>query len=245
MDLFLEEMEEAGICGGVVIGRQVPDDSASVANEEITQLSRDYPGKFIPFGSLDISRGVAATLEELEKCLETGCKGIAMEPGYAQPPRKADANVLYPIYARLEQAQIPVVLTLSFFQGNIEYSNPEAAQKAAQDFPNLQFVLAHACYPWVPQVFNICLVQKNIWLLPDIYMLNPDVPGNDMYGQALRWLNGERVLFGTAYPCFNLKQAVHEIDRFNFSEEILEKFFYKNAEKLLGLEFSPQGRQEG
>lgn len=238
MDLFWEEMAEAGICGGVVIGRQIPDDSASVPNSDILELAEISAGKIVPFGSLDISRGVAAAMEELEECISKGFKGIALEPAYALPPRKADANVLYPIYARLEQAGLPVVLTMSFFQGNLDYSNPEAAQRVAKDFPKLQIVLAHACYPWIPQVFNLCLIQKNIWLLPDIYMLNPDVPGNEMYGQAMRWLNGERVLFGTAYPCYNLKQAVHDVKRFGLSDDILEKFFHVNAEKLLGITFS-------
>lgn len=234
MELFWAEMEEAGICGGVVIGRQVPDDSASVSNRDVAELAEKSGGRLVPFGSLDISRGVSAALDELDACLEMGIRGIAMEPAYAEPPRKADANVLYPVYARLEKAALPVVLTMSFFQGNLDYSNPDAAQRAAQDFPDLQFVLAHACYPWIPQVFNLCLVQKNIWLLPDIYMLNPDAPGNEMYGQAMRWLNGERVLFGTAYPCYNLKQAVEDVGRFNFPPDILEKFFHGNAERLLG-----------
>lgn len=32
LDLFWKEMEEAGISGGVIIGRQVPNDAASVPN---------------------------------------------------------------------------------------------------------------------------------------------------------------------------------------------------------------------
>ena len=64
---------------------------------------------------------------------------------------------------------------------------------------------------------------------------NPDAPGNRMYGEAMRWLDGERMLFGTAYPCYNLRQAVQDIDRFGFTEEHKEKFFHHNAEKLLGI----------
>ena len=163
-------------------------------------------------------------------------RGIALEPAYADPPRYADENVLYPIYARCEQVNLPVVLTMSIYQGNLDYSDPAAVQRVAKDFPGLSLILAHACYPWIPQVFNLCLVQPNIWLIPDIYMYNPYVPGNEMYGQAMRWLNGERMLFGSAYPCYNLKQAIEDIQRFGFKDELLEKFFYGNARKLLGLQ---------
>ena len=234
LDLFWEEMEEAGIASGVVIGRQVPDDTASVSNDDIRDLAVEFPDKIVPFGSLDISRGVSAGLDELERCIAFGFRGIALEPAYSAPPRYADANVLYPVYARCEKAGLPVVLTMSFFQGNLDYSHPVAAQHVAQDFPNLRIVLAHACYPWIPQVFQLCLTQRNVWLLPDIYMLNPDAPGNRMYGEAMRWLDGERMLFGTAYPCYNMKQAVRDIERFGFSDEHKEKFFWKNAETLLG-----------
>lgn len=56
-----------------------------------------------------------------------------------------------------------------------------------------------------------------------------------MCAQAMRWLNGERMLFGSAYPCNNLEQAIEDVKRFGFNYELLEKFFYSNACKLLGL----------
>lgn len=41
--------------------------------------------------------------------------------------------------------------------------------------------------------------------------------------------------FGSAYPCNNLEQAIEDVKRFGFNDELLEKFFYGNACKLLGL----------
>lgn len=235
MDLFLQEMHEAGITAGVVMGRQVANDMASASNDDIRELASAYPDTFIPFASINTGLGVSGMMKELEQCLHSGFRGIAMEPTYSLPPHKADDNVLYPVYARCEQAGVPVVLTLSFFQGDLDYSFPVAVQHVAKDFPDLQIVLAHACYPWIPMVFNLCLKCPNIWLLPDIYMFNPDAPGNAMYGEAMRWLDGERILFGSAYPCYNMKQAINDIDRFHFSTEHKEKFFYKNAYKLLNI----------
>lgn len=234
LDLFWKEQDAAGITKGIAMGRLVPDDLSSVTNDDIHALAKAYPDRVVPFGGLDVSRGVAATLDELERCLELGFKGFAMEPAYCLPPRFADANVLYPIYARCEKAGVPVVLTMSVYQGTLEHSNPVAAQRVAEDFPNLQLVLAHACYPWIPHVFNLCLVCSNVWLIPDLYMMHPYAPGNDMYAQAMRWLDGERLLFATAYPCYNIEQAVRDVKRFGFSDEHLEKFFHGNAEKLLG-----------
>lgn len=233
MELFWQEMEAAGIAAGCAIGRQAPDDTVSVRNEDIFQLAREHPDKIIPFGSLDISRGVAQAINELEACLQSGARGIALEPGCSMPPRKADANVLYPVYARCEQAGIPVVLTMSPFQGDLDYSEPTVLQHVARDFPKLQIVVAHGCYPWIPMVFQLLLTCPNIWLLPDIYMYNPMAPGNRMYGEAFQWLDGERILFGSAYPCYNMKQAIDDMERFQLSERHKQKFFRENARKLL------------
>ena len=150
MELFWKELAAAGIRKGVAIGRQIPDDTASVSNDDVHALAVEYPDKIIPFGSLDVSRGIAAAMDELERCITLGFKGIAMEPANCMPPRYADSNTLYPIYARCEKARIPVVLTMSFFQGNLDYSDPTAVQRVANDFPGLQIVLAHGCYPWIP-----------------------------------------------------------------------------------------------
>ena len=193
-------MKDAGISKGVVIGRQVPNDAASVPNDDVLDMARKFPDKIIPFGSLDITRGVSATLDELERCIEGGIKGIAMEPAYAVPPRKADANVLYPLYARCEKAGIPMVLTLSFFQGTLEFSDPCTVQHVANDFPNLQIVVAHGCYPWIPMIFQVAITNKNVWLLPDLYMHVETFVGRELYARVLSMTQGRRVIFGSAYP---------------------------------------------
>lgn len=235
LDLFWKEMEEAGISAGVIMGRRLPDDAASVDNSDILEMAREFPEKVVPFGSVDISGGISAALDELESCIEGGIRGMALEPAMSMPPRMADANVLYPVYARCEKACLPIVLTLSFFQGDLDYSNPATVQRIARDFPNLQIVVAHGCYPWVPMIYQLPLVNSNVWLLPDIYAYNPTAPGNEMFGNAMRWLNGDNMLFGSAYPCYNMAQAVHDIERFGFPETLREKFFHGNAEKLLAL----------
>lgn len=234
-DAFLKEMESAGIGAGVVMGRRVPDDAVSVSNDDILELGRLFPDTFVPFVGLDVSRGVAAVMAELEKCVAGGARGVALEPAMSLPPRKADAAVLYPVYARCEQAGLVVVLTMSFFQGDLDYSDPVAVQHVARDFPRLQIVVAHGGYPWIPMVYQLPLVHGNVWLLPDIYAFNPMAPGNAMFGEAMQWLDGENILFGSAFPCYNMQQAVQDLTRFHLSESVTTKFLHDNACRLLGL----------
>ena len=57
MELFWKELAAAGIRKGVAIGRQIPDDTASVSNDDVHALAVEYPDKIIPFGSLECIPG--------------------------------------------------------------------------------------------------------------------------------------------------------------------------------------------
>lgn len=236
MEAFFDEMREAGIGRGVVMPRATASAQENVSNECVHELAKAYPEIFVPFGGIDVSGGIARALEELDACVRMGFRGIAMEPGYFSPPRKADHATLYPVYAQCEKLGLPVVLTLSLYQGpTISYCEPATVQQVARDFPALQIVVAHACYPWIPQIFSVAAVCGNVWLLPDLYLLNPMTPGNEMYRNALRWLDCERVLFGSAYPCYDMRQAVEDMERFDLTPAQREKIMYGNAAALLRL----------
>lgn len=235
--LFLGEMKEAGITKGVVMGRPgMKNWAGSVPNETIRELAQEYPDKFVPFGGVDVSGGILPALAEVRRCHEWGFKGIAVEPGFCEPPLKPDNARLYPVYALVAELDMVLVITDSMFLGpDVEFSNPVYVQHVADDFPMLQIAVSHACYPWLMQMVNILLRCPNLWIIPDMYMHNRNAPGNQIYDDAVRWLDGERILFGSAYPCYDMRQAVHDFKRFNFDERLTRKVLWENAQKLLKL----------
>ena len=236
MELFIKELDEAGISKGVVMARAAANYAHAVPNEEIRDLLREYPGRFIGFGGVDLSAGIDAALKEVDSCMNYGFKAICVEPGFCDPPRKVDDPVFYPIYRRCQELGLPVVMTLSFWVGpDIEYSNPAAAQRVANDFPLLQLDIAHACYPWWPHIFGAMLACPNIWIMPDLYMIEHYAPANQMCGDAVHWLDGERILYGSAYPCCDVRQGIEEMKRFNFSERLWNKIMHENAKKLFAI----------
>lgn len=234
--LFLEEMKEAGVDKGVVMARATSSFAASVPNDDVLALAQEYPGIFFPFGAVDVSAGILPALAEVRRCKDMGFYGVAVEPGFCDPARKADDPTLYPVYALCAELGLIAVITSSFMVGpDIDYSNPVYIQHVASDFPTLQIVVSHACYPWLMQMVNIMLLCPNIWIVPDMYMHNPSAPGHEMYGNAIRWLKGERVLYGSAYPCYDIRQAVHDFHLFELGEELTQKVMWDNAHKLLAL----------
>ena len=236
MSLFFEEMDEAGISGGAVIPRMLPG-KPSVSNECVRRLVEVFPDRhLVPFGAIDVSSGIYKALEELELCIQWGFRGIAMEPGGFTPALKVDDARLYPVYARCEQKNILVMLTLSLWQGpDMEYSSPVAVQHIARDFPHVQFIIAHAGYPWAVQAIKTVSTHGNVWLIPDMYLHNPMTPGREAYVQGIKWLDGERILFGSAYPCYDMRQAVKDFMNLNLTNGQNEKILYKNALRILNL----------
>lgn len=235
--LFMEEMKEAGITRGVVMGRPgLKNWAGCVPNEVVRDLAAEYPQIFIPFGGVDVSGGMLEALKEVRRCHAWGFKGIAVEPGFCEPPLLPNDPKLYPIYAQCAELEMILVITDSMFLGpDIEYSNPVYVQRVADDFPTLQIVVSHACYPWLMQMVNILLRCPNLWIIPDMYMHNRNAPGNQIYYDAVRWLDGERILFGSAYPCYDMRQAVDDFKRFDFDARLTRKVQWENAQKILKL----------
>ncbi len=237
MPMFMAEMQEAGIRHGVILPRNTSIGWGGVSNDESAAAAAAYPDKLFCYGSVDVSGGIRQAVEEVERAVKTlGCRGIVVEPGCGRPPVYPDAAVMYPVYDRCAELGVPVVISQSMLLGpDLSYAMPHTVQHAAKDFPGVNFIIAHASYPWVLQAAAVACVTPNIWLIPDLYMHIRQVPGHDIFAQAVYFTQGERILFGSAYPVRGLKQSVDEIRQFNFPAALLEKITWSNAARLLGL----------
>lgn len=236
MPLFLEEMEEAGIDKGVVLPRcSTSTPWGAVTNDEVAEGVRQYPDKFIAFGSVDPGAGVREAVEETERCItKLGFKGIVMEPGFCAVPLRPDSAQIYPVYDRCAELGVPVVLTLSGLAGpDISYARPDAVHRAARDFPMLNFVIAHASYPYIYEAATLCAFLKNVWLLPDLYMHVETFVGREIYAKVLSMTQGQRVVFGSAYPYRDMRQSVADVQAYDLPEAYYENLMHRNAEELL------------
>ncbi|MBD5418086.1 MAG: amidohydrolase [Desulfovibrio sp.] len=232
MRLLLKEMDENGIDMGVATGR-IGHRKGNVPNAEIVRLLEEYPGRFMGFAGLDAG-DVNGSIEEIERyCVDGPLKGVVLEPGAMEKPMYADDGRLYPIYAACEKAGIPVQIMIGGRAGpDRSYSHPKIISRLAADFPGVNFIVAHGCWPFVQEILGVCFYQENIYLCPDLYFFN--LPGQDDYIRAGNYYLQDRFLFASAYP-FTPLSCVHEF-RESFKPEVRDKLLYKNAAKLLGLD---------
>lgn len=230
MDLFIEEMDEAGITAGAVLIRR----STGMDNGDLEKLDALWPGRFVGVAGIDPHAPDA--LAEIDRYVVNGvARAVLVEPGFCRPALRADDRVIYPVYEKCQDENIPVYISFGgFVAPDLSYTDPMIIERVALDFPKLKLVIAHGGWPYVGGICHVAFEREGVYLAPDLYTMN--VPGNRDYLDAANYLIPEKFLFGTAYPCVDMRQAVAYYMRWGLRPEVMEGVMYGNAARLLGLE---------
>ena len=232
-ELLIQEMDEAGVSVGVAPGRD-GGVLGSMSNDDLVELIKKYPGRFVGFAGIDpVDRKKA--MHTIERAIKMGLKGVVLEPGLSHAPMHIDDARVYPLYAHCEDMQIPVLLMAGGTAGpDCSYSSPEHIDRVARDFPKLVLISGHGNWPWVSQIIHVCYRRPNVLLSPDTYMFG--MPGAQDFVDAINGFMSERFLFATAFPFVSLKSAVDRFLKLGVKEEYLDAVLYANAARVLKLE---------
>lgn len=232
MDLLLQEMDEAGVDKGVVVGR-LAGTLGSVSNDDVARIVRDYPGRFIGAASIDPTHRVAAC-KTISEAVANGFKAINIEPGSYPIPMYADDRRLYPIYAHCEDLDVPVILMVGGTAGpDLSYSDPVRTDRVLADFPKLKVVVVHGGWPWVTEILHIAFRRPNLYLSPDMYFSR--MPGSDEYVKAADSFLADRMLYASSFPFCPVKDYRQWFETLPIRPENMEKVMGGNARRLLGL----------
>ena len=232
MELLLQEMDEAGIDRGVVVGR-LAGVLGSVANEEVRQIVGDHPGRFLGAASIDPTSRVGAC-RTISEAVAAGFKLINIEPGSYPVPMHADDRRLYPIYGHCEDLGVPVILMVGGTAGpDLSYSDPIRTDRVLADFPNLKVIVAHGGWPWVTEILHIGFRRQNMYLSPDMYFSR--MPGWEEYVKAADTFMADRMLYASSFPFCPVKGYKQWFERLPIKPENLQKIMGGNARRLLGL----------
>jgi predicted TIM-barrel fold metal-dependent hydrolase len=236
IDLFVREMNEAEIDLSVIMGQHAGTTWGSVSNDDIGELIRSYPNRFAGFAGIDPNEPGAT--DEIRRSIEVlGCCGIAILPGWSDPPLRDDDKKVYPIYDAAAGLGIPAMITSSHVIGpDMSFSMPEHIQRVALDFPQLTIIVGHACWPWTTQACALAMRCTNVYLMPDFYMHMPHMPGARDYVDAANGYLSHRMLYSSCYPTRPLGQALEDFRQLPIAQESQENLLWRNGARLLGLE---------
>jgi hypothetical protein len=209
------------------------------SNKAVSDLAKNYPDKFIGFGSVDPNKKDAK--KDLEIAVNSlKLRGIKLNP-YLQNFNPLDEKV-FPLYKCAEDFGVPILFHSGMFWHTsrpLSCSHPLLFDKIAIKFPELTIILAHFGFPWIWDASVLAMRHPNVYLdLSNVFTSNIQ----DYYESILIRRIGKRtiesslekkILFGSDFPRIEPNKLVEAVQKLPLQEKTKKRILYENAKKLL------------
>ena len=250
MDLFWQELADAGTTRFLYQGR-VTDWSGIAAwgyegdtssftresnNDAVRSFITQYQDKAFGAYAVDPAEGTACLGRIESNVLNGPFIAVTMEPGLCSCPMPLDDVRCLGIYDYLEKQNIPLVLAF----GELNYRSlrqtlPVSLDNICELFPKLKITVIHGGWPFVHEIQWITYNRKNLYICVDFFM-NHTWSGYRDYITAANYAFQDKIIFGSAYPFWDMKKAV-EVYSTVLKPEVLPKVMGINALYALNLEY--------
>jgi len=237
----LKEFGDAGVEACLVaLDLETTIGTKPVGNDYVYAMWKRHPERIIQcWGALEPEK--TDVMDEARNAMQKrGFLGFHFHPimqHFAANDRKH-----YPLFELLDELGAAVMIdvgTTGMGAGmpgghgaKIRHAHPSSIDELAADFPKLKIVMAHPGWPWVEETTAVALHKGNVfWEMsgwaPKYF------PGNlktDIRGRLQ-----DKIMFGSDYPSMPYERIFKEWKELGYKDEVMEKIFHKNAERVLGL----------
>ena len=237
LDDFQQEMAEAGIDMVAMLVPAFKGTPPRLRNEQIADLIRAFPDKFIGFAGFDPNQGEQAVADIEYAINELGYKGIKTIASTVE--MDINDKAYYPCYAKVQELGVPILIhtgAASLLVGyRVKYVYPLMIDDVAFDFPDLKIICAHLGAQYYMDVQNMMVRHPNVYADVSFWPLAPH------YVDLIPWRLFEetvpdKVLLGSDYPTgLTPKEAVEAVRRLPITEDFKKKILGENAARLLDL----------
>jgi predicted TIM-barrel fold metal-dependent hydrolase len=211
------------------------------SNDYVSAMQKRHPDRIIQaWAAVDPFKGEAAIREARHAIQDLGMLGFHFHPimgHFAVNDRR-----LYSLFEVINELHVPVMIDVGTtgmgagmpggMGARLRHAHPSAIDELAVDFPDLTIVAAHPGWPWVDEMTAIVLHKGNVfWELsgwaPKYF---PPQLKTDIRGRLK-----EKIVFGSDYPSIPHARLLLEWGELGYSDDIMERVFHRNAERVLGL----------
>jgi len=215
--------------------------TAPVSNESVHAMWKRHPKRIIQaWGAVEPGKGEIAIRQVKKAVQELGFIGFHFHPimqHFAVNDRRH-----YPLFEEINALGAAVMIDVGTtgmgaglpggMGARIRHAHPSAIDDLAADFPNLKILMAHPGWPWVDEATAVALHKGNVyWEMsgwaPKYF------PGNLKIDMRARLQ--DKIMFGSDYPSMPYDRILREWGELGYKDEIMEKIFHKNAERILGV----------
>jgi len=181
----------------------------------------------------------------VDELYEQGFRGLKT----ISPRKNYSDKEYYSIYKRAEELNMPILFHTGIKIFNpldvkhdvaCERMQPIFLDAIARAFPKLKIIGAHLGVPWYNEACMVARANPNVFFdlsgaINLLYELKPWFFETLTYWEMAK----EKFVFGVDDHYERIPEAVNKfnilMDKLNFSQELREKIFYGNMEKILGL----------
>lgn len=210
---LLDEMERSGVDKSVVAGYGWTDlKTAQLSNDYLIESAASSDGKLIPLCSANPIWGRDA-ITEIERCYESGAKGIGELHPDSQNFLDTDFATLAPLFSAAKEMNLPVLIHGSEPVGHSYPGKgtvtPEYALALAQAFPQNIIVFAHfggglPLYSLMPEVRQDL---ENVYFDSAAF---PFLYGPEIFDICAKAAGKDRIMFASDFPLITQERALSE-----------------------------------
>jgi len=237
-DELIESMDRDGVDVSIIVNYGWSTHEMCVeTNDYILESLARYPERIIGFCSVS-SYTDDASLDEIERCVKAGVKGVGELRPDVQSDDFTSQEAMGPFVALLRKHNL-ILLTHSsepvghIYQGK-GAATPELLYKFITSFPDLPMVCAHwggglPFYTLMPEVRQ---AMENVYFdtAASPFLYRPEI-----YRQVSRLIGADRILFGSDYPVITQHRLLDEIKNAGLTDEERDMILSVNARRLLGI----------
>jgi predicted TIM-barrel fold metal-dependent hydrolase len=211
------------------------------SNDYVSAMQKRHPDRIIQaWAAVDPFKGEAAIREARHAIQDLGMLGFHFHPimgHFAVNDRR-----LYSLFEVINELHVPVMIDVGTtgmgagmpggMGARLRHAHPSAVDELAADFPDLTIVAAHPGWPWVDEMTAVALHKGNVfWEVsgwaPKYF---PPQLKTDIRGRLK-----DKIIFGSDYPSISHARLLREWGELGYPDEIMERVFHENAERVLGL----------
>jgi len=233
LDAFMEMLAKVGVERALPFG---------VDNDEMSALLRAYPGRFIGLARISAFKGMGGVRELERRVREEGFHALGVSALVDGIP--ASDRRFYPLYTKAAELGVPVRIYSSMNYATdrpYDLGHPRHLDQVAMDFPELTIIGGLGGWPWVNEM--VALVRRH----PKLHMdtsahrakyLGQRGSGWEMLMQFGNTLIQDKVLVGMSAGLVGqtYETLIQEYLALPLKDIVKEKWLYKNAARVFGLE---------
>ena len=233
MKEYLQMLDRLGIVRSVPFG---------ASNDEVAELLRDHPGRFIGLARISGLHGMSGVRELERRVREQGFQALGVSALVDAIP--ASDRRYYPLYAKAVELDIPVRIYSSMSYATdrpYDLGHPRHLDQVAIDFPELTIIGGLGGWPWVNEMVAIVRRHPRLYLDTSAHRaryLGQPGSGWEMLLQFGNTLIQDKVLVGLSAGLVgqSYETLIGEYMALPLKDSVKEKWLYHNAARVFGIE---------